>query len=97
MCLSHIIQGYILPKDKQSMVSVAGYHVENPLGKGREISWHYPYKGVWIIDKENLAFALNVLVENRSITDMLRDSIDMVFKQRSDLDIQRIHQEQLIE
>ena len=34
----HTFQGYILPKDKQSMISVAGYHVENPLGKGREIS-----------------------------------------------------------
>ena len=34
----HIFQGYILPKDKQSMISVAGYHVENPLSKGREIS-----------------------------------------------------------
>jgi len=31
MCFKHIIQGYILPKDKQSMISVAGYHVENPL------------------------------------------------------------------
>ena len=28
---------------------------------------------------------------------MLRDSISMVLKQRSDLDTQRIHQEQLIE
>ena len=30
----HIFQGYILPKDKQSMISVAGYNVENSLGTG---------------------------------------------------------------
>ena len=35
---THIFRGYILPKDKQSMISVAGYNVENPLGKGSEIS-----------------------------------------------------------
>ena len=34
----HIFQGYILPKDKQSMISMTGYNVENSLGKGREIS-----------------------------------------------------------
>ena len=34
----HIFQGYILTKDKQSMISVTGYNVENSLGKGREIS-----------------------------------------------------------
>ena len=34
----YIIQGYILPKDKQSMISMIGYNVENPSGKGREIS-----------------------------------------------------------
>jgi hypothetical protein len=26
--------------------------VENPLGEGRKISWHYPYNGVWIIDQK---------------------------------------------
>ena len=31
----HIFQGYILPKDKQSMISITGYNVENSLGKGR--------------------------------------------------------------
>ena len=31
----HIFQGYILPKDKQSMISKTGYNVQNPLGKGR--------------------------------------------------------------
>ena len=36
--LKHIFQGYILPKDKQSMISMSGYNVENSLGKGREIS-----------------------------------------------------------
>ena len=49
----HIFQGYILPKDKQSMISMTGYNVENPLGKGRETSWHYPYNSVWIVDKKN--------------------------------------------
>ena len=34
MCLSHIIQGYILPKDKQSMISMTGYNAENSLGRG---------------------------------------------------------------
>ena len=53
---THIFQGYILPKDKQSMISMTVYNVENPLGKGRDISGHYPYNGVWIIDKENLAW-----------------------------------------
>ena len=34
----HIIEGYILSKVKQSRISMTGYNVENPLGKGREIS-----------------------------------------------------------
>ena len=59
MCLNTNFRGYILPKDKQSMISVTGYNVENPLGKGREISWHYPYNGVRINDKENLALCFN--------------------------------------
>ena len=36
--LKHIIQGYILPKDKQSKISMTGYKVENHLGKGGGIS-----------------------------------------------------------
>ena len=32
----HIFQGYILPNDKQSMISMTGYKVENHLGKGGE-------------------------------------------------------------
>ena len=28
----HIFHGYILPKDKQIMISVIGYNVENSLG-----------------------------------------------------------------
>ena len=28
----HIFQWYILPKDKQSMISMIGYNVENQLG-----------------------------------------------------------------
>ena len=30
----HIFQGYILPKDNQSMISMTGYNVENSLGRG---------------------------------------------------------------
>ena len=33
----HIFQEHTLPKDKQSMISMTGYNVENPLCKGREI------------------------------------------------------------
>ena len=32
--LKHIFQGYILSKDKQNMISMPGYKVENQLGKG---------------------------------------------------------------
>ena len=31
----HIIQGYILHKDKQSMISMTGYNIEIHLGNGR--------------------------------------------------------------
>ena len=34
----HISQGYILPKDKQSKISMTGYKVDNHLGKGGGIS-----------------------------------------------------------
>ena len=34
----HIFQGYILPKDKQSMISMSGYNVENSLGRGEDFS-----------------------------------------------------------
>ena len=30
----HIFQGYILPKDKQSKISMTVYYVENSLGRG---------------------------------------------------------------
>ena len=30
----HIFQGYILSKDKQSMISMTVYNVENSLGRG---------------------------------------------------------------
>ena len=30
----HIVQGYILPKDKLSMIFMTGYNVENSLGRG---------------------------------------------------------------
>ena len=33
----HTFQDYILPKDKQSMISMIGYNVENSLVKGEEI------------------------------------------------------------
>ena len=58
----HIFQGYILPKDKQSMISMTGYNVENSLGKGREISWHYPYNGVWIIEQETFSIGLQIFL-----------------------------------
>ena len=35
--LKHIIQGYILPKDKQSKISMTGYKVDNHLGKGGDL------------------------------------------------------------
>ena len=34
----HIFQGYILSRDKQNMISLTGYKVENQLGKGES---HY--------------------------------------------------------
>ena len=34
----HIFRGYILPKDKQTKISMTGYKVENHLGKGGGIS-----------------------------------------------------------
>ena len=34
MCLKHVYQGYILPQDKQSKISMTGYYVENSLGRG---------------------------------------------------------------
>ena len=80
----HIFQGYILPKDKRSMISMTGYYVENPLGEGREISWRYPYNGVWIIEQETFSIGLQMFfVENWSTIGMLRDSIDMVIRWRS--------------
>ena len=33
---THIFRGYILPKDKQSMISMTGYQVENSLGRGEK-------------------------------------------------------------
>ena len=32
----HIFQGYILPKDNQSMISMTGYNIENSLGRGEK-------------------------------------------------------------
>ena len=32
----HIFHGYILPKDKQSMISMTGYNIENSLGSGEK-------------------------------------------------------------
>ena len=36
MCFKHIFQGYILPKDKLSMIFMTGYNVENSLGRGEK-------------------------------------------------------------
>ena len=30
----HVFQGYILPKDKQNILSMTGYNVENSVGRG---------------------------------------------------------------
>ena len=32
----HIFQGYILPKDKLSTISMTGYNVENSIGRGEK-------------------------------------------------------------
>ena len=58
----HIFQGYILPKDKQNILSMTGYNVENSLGKGRKISGHYPYIGVWIIEQETFNIRLKMFL-----------------------------------
>src|SRR3954466_2517896 len=58
----HIFQGYILPKDKQSKISMTGYNVENSLGKRREISRHYPYSGVCIIEQETFSIGLQMFL-----------------------------------
>ena len=34
----HIFQGHILPKDKQSMISLTRYNVENSLGTGENFN-----------------------------------------------------------
>ena len=53
--------------------------------RGKELNEVYPYNGVWIIEQETFSIGLQMFfVENWSTTDMLRDSIDMVFKYRSD-------------
>ena len=56
------ISGYFLPKDKQSKISMIGYKVENTLGKGREISGHYPGNGVWIIEQETFSIGLQMFL-----------------------------------
>ena len=60
--MKHIFQGYILPKDKPSKISMTGYNVENSLGKRREISRHYPYSGVWIIEQETFSIGLQMFL-----------------------------------
>ena len=94
----HIIQGYILPKDKQSMISMTGYNVENPLGKGRQISWRYPYDGVWIIDQEKLSIAFQIfLLMNGVPQTCFEIALTWSSGKGQTLDTQRIHQEQLVE
>ena len=41
---------------------MTGYNVENPLGKGREISGHYPGNGVWIIEQETFSIGLQMFL-----------------------------------
>ena len=78
----HIFQGYILPKDKQSMISMIRQQVQKHLDKGGEGRiMILPIQRCLDNRSRNIEhWTSNVLVE----TDMLRDSIDMVFKQRSD-------------
>ena len=58
----HIFQGYILLKDRQSMIFVTRHNVENPLGEWREFSRHYPYNGVWIIEQETFSIGLQMFL-----------------------------------
>mgnify|MGYP005830403293 CR=1 FL=1 len=62
MCLNTYFRRISFPKDKQSMISRIGYNVENSLGKVREISWHYPYNGVWIIEQETFSIGLQMFL-----------------------------------
>ena len=36
MCLNTYFRGYILPKDKLSMIFMTGYNVENSFGRGEK-------------------------------------------------------------
>ena len=80
------------------MISMTGYNVENSLGKGREISCHYPYAGVWIIDKETFAFVLQMfLLKIKVPRTCFEIALTWSLDKDQTLDTQRIHQEQLIE
>ena len=90
----HIFQGYILLNDKQSMISMIGYNVENPLGKGREISLHYPYNGVWIIEQETFSIGLQMFLSKIGVPQACFE-IALTWSSGEDhtLKTHRIHQE----
>ena len=90
----HIFQGYILPKDKQSMISMTGYNVENPLGKGGEISRHYPYNGVRIIEQETFSIGLRMfLLKIRVSQTCFEIALTWSSGEDQTLETRRIHQE----
>ena len=96
--LKHIFQGYILPKDKQSTISMTGYAVENPLGKGREIPRHYPYNGVSIIEQETFRIGLqDVFLKIGVPQTCFKISLTWSSSKGQTLDSKWIQQEQLIE
>ena len=41
---------------------MTGYNVENPLGKGRKISGHYPYNGIPIIEQETFSIGIQMFL-----------------------------------
>ena len=96
--LKHIFQGYILPKDKQGMISVTGYNVENHLGKWTGISCLYPNNGVWIIEQETFSIGLQMFLLKIGVPQTCFE-IALTWSLGKDqaMDTQRIHQEQLME
>ena len=94
----HIFQGYILPKDKQSMISMTRYNIENPLGKGRETSWHYPYSSVWIIEQETFSIGLQMFLLKIGVPQTcIEIALTLSSSKGQPSDTQRTHQERLIE
>ena len=80
------------------MISMTGYNVENSLGKRREISRHYPYNGVWIIEQETFSIGLQMFLLKIGLPHTCFEiALTWSSSKGQTLDTQRIHQEQLIE